>query len=286
MFGPELQRPSRPGRRKKRRATERRGHGNEGASVNPPVLAGVSITECLGAEGRTEIAFLWGKPHAPGVLRGNLNGEIVVNEASFVRKCIGTDSSQDDLWGKLICTNFKISFITQDPSPRQKFHYVNRLLGEHDIPLACVEQVVTVNDAKGKRKVLGSNQKLKFSPTELIVYCKDFRVVRFRFDEAGPESAKKVCLAIAHYSQPADPQLLFGFEYVGKRYHASGDQVNGADQGAACRRPSLTAPATGTERSSARGRRSGGCAPSTKATPSLPVFRSTLWFRCPWPTRT
>ncbi|XP_064192444.1 myotubularin-related protein 10-like isoform X2 [Anguilla rostrata] len=171
-----------------------------------------------------------------------LSGEIVVNEASFVRKCIGTDSSQDDLWGKLICTNFKISFITQDPSPRQKFHYVNRLLGEHDIPLACVEQVVTVNDAKGKRKVLGSNQKLKFSPTELIVYCKDFRVVRFRFDEAGPESAKKVCLAIAHYSQPADPQLLFGFEYVGKRYHASGDQVNGADQGGGVQTPLFDRP--------------------------------------------
>lgn len=31
----------------------------------------------------------------------------------------------------------------------------------------------------------------------------------------------QVCLAIAHYSHPADPQLLFGFEYVGKRYHGS-----------------------------------------------------------------
>lgn len=50
----------------------------------------------------------------------------------------------------------------------------------------------TVNDAKGKQKVLGSNKKLKFNPTELILYCKDFRIVRFRFDEAGPESAKKV----------------------------------------------------------------------------------------------
>ncbi|KAJ8340479.1 hypothetical protein SKAU_G00351120 [Synaphobranchus kaupii] len=166
-----------------------------------------------------------------------LAGEIVVNEASFVRKCIGTDSSQDDLWGNLICTNFKVSFLTQATPTQQKFQCVNRLLGEHDIPLACVEQVVTVNDAKGKRKVLGSNQKLKFSPTELIVYCKDFRIVRFRFDEAGPESAKKVCLAIAHYSQPADPQLLFGFEYVGKRYHASGDQVNGTDQGGRLQTP-------------------------------------------------
>ncbi|MGH0166422.1 UNVERIFIED_CONTAM: hypothetical protein FKN15_050858 [Acipenser sinensis] len=113
-----------------------------------------------------------------------------------------------------------------------KIKYRNKLLGEHDIPLTCIEQVVTVNDTKRKQKVLGSNQKLKFNPTELIIYCKDFRIVRFRFDEAGPESAKKVCLAIAHYSQPADPQLLFGFEYVGKRYYnPAGDKVNGVDPG-------------------------------------------------------
>ncbi|MGH0140004.1 UNVERIFIED_CONTAM: hypothetical protein FKN15_021684 [Acipenser sinensis] len=159
-------------------------------------------------------------------------GEIVVNEVNFVRKCIATDTSKQDLWGKLVCTNFKISFITDDAVPLLKFKYRNKLLGEHDIPLTCIEQVVTVNDAKRKQKVLGSNQKLKFNPTELIIYCKDFRIVRFRFDEAGPESAKKVCLAIAHYSQPADPQLLFGFEYVGKRYYnPAGDKVNGVDPG-------------------------------------------------------
>ncbi|KAI1889631.1 hypothetical protein AGOR_G00164940 [Albula goreensis] len=28
-----------------------------------------------------------------------LAGEIVVNEANFVRKCISVDSSHDDLWG-------------------------------------------------------------------------------------------------------------------------------------------------------------------------------------------
>ncbi|KAM4826027.1 myotubularin-related protein 10 [Thomomys bottae] len=123
-----------------------------------------------------------------------LPGEIVVNEVNFVRKCIATDTSQYDLWGKLICSNFKISFITDDPMPLQKFHYRNLLLGEHDVPLTCIEQIVTVNDHKRKQKVLGPNQKLKFNPTELIIYCKDFRIVRFRFDESGPESAKKVIL--------------------------------------------------------------------------------------------
>ncbi|KAG7274275.1 hypothetical protein CRUP_037202 [Coryphaenoides rupestris] len=135
-----------------------------------------------------------------------LPGEIVVSEVNFVRKCIATEKSHDDLWGKLICTNFKVSFITHDALTKPKFRVAHHLLGEHDIPLACLDQVVTVNDAKGKKKVLGSNQKLKFNPSELILYCKDFRIV---------------CLAIAHYSHPADPQLLFGFEYIGARYHGS-----------------------------------------------------------------
>ncbi|XP_018602294.1 myotubularin-related protein 10-like [Scleropages formosus] len=166
-----------------------------------------------------------------------LPGEIVVSEVNFVRKCMGTVTTRDDLWGKLICTNFKVSFVTHDPS-RQKFQYCNRLLGDHDVPLACVEQLVTVNDTTGKQKVLLSNRKLKFSPTELIIYCKDFRILRFRFDESGPESAKKVCLAIAHYCQPADPLLLFGFEYVGKRYDgSSGDQISTADLSARLRTP-------------------------------------------------
>ncbi|XP_059215074.1 myotubularin-related protein 10 isoform X1 [Centropristis striata] len=167
-----------------------------------------------------------------------LPGEIVVNEVNFVRKCISAESSHDDLWGKLICTNFKVSFIPQDVPSKQKSQLSHLLLGEHDIPLTCLEQVVTVNDTKGKKKVLGSNQKLKFNPTELILYCKDLRIIRFCFHEAGPESAKKVCLAIAHYSHPADLQLLFGFEYQGRRYHESkGERVNGSSPRGGFRTP-------------------------------------------------
>ncbi|KAM8878035.1 myotubularin-related protein 10 isoform 1-T2 [Synchiropus picturatus] len=158
-----------------------------------------------------------------------LPGEIVVNEVNFVRKCISNDGSKDDLWGKLICTNFKVSFIPQEAPTTQKNQLSHLLLGEHDIPLTCLDHVVTVNDTKGKKKALGSNQKLKFNPTELLLYCKDLRIIRFCFDEAGPESAKKVCLAIAHYSHPADLQLLFGFEYQGRRYHeGKAERVNGA----------------------------------------------------------
>ncbi|XP_033840185.1 myotubularin-related protein 10 [Periophthalmus magnuspinnatus] len=158
-----------------------------------------------------------------------LLGEIVVNEVNFVRKCISNENGHDDLWGKLICTNFKVSFIPQEVSGKPSTHLSHLLLGEHDIPLTCLDQVVTVNDTRGKKKVLGSNQKLKFNPTELILYCKDLRIIRFCFDEAGPESAKKVCLAIAHYSHPADIHLLFGFEYQGRRYHEEKEtEINGS----------------------------------------------------------
>uniref|UniRef100_A0A3B5LV25 Myotubularin phosphatase domain-containing protein n=1 Tax=Xiphophorus couchianus TaxID=32473 RepID=A0A3B5LV25_9TELE len=172
------------------------------------------------------------------------SGEIIVNEVNFVRKCIvGTDSSQSDLWGRLICTNFKVSFIPQEPPPKQKSQLSHLLLGQQDISLTCLDQVVTVNDTRGKKKVLGSNQKLKFNPMELILYCKDLRVIRFCFDEAGPESAKKVCLAIAHYSHPADLHLLFGFEYQGLRYHQSkGDLVNGSNPNGGIQTPMFDRP--------------------------------------------
>ncbi|XP_038644624.1 myotubularin-related protein 10-like, partial [Scyliorhinus canicula] len=164
----------------------------------------------------------------PGSIRRNIGteGELVVSETSNVRKCIATDTSTHDLYGTLLCTNFKISFITKDVTPFRKFQYRNLLLEEHDISLTCVDQVVAVNDERKKRKVLGPNQCLKFKPTELIIYCKDFRIIRFRFDESIPESARKICLVIAHYSQPKDLQLLFGFAYAGEKCQPS---VNGTD---------------------------------------------------------
>uniref|UniRef100_H3BGG1 Myotubularin related protein 10 n=1 Tax=Latimeria chalumnae TaxID=7897 RepID=H3BGG1_LATCH len=160
-----------------------------------------------------------------------LQGEIVVNEVNFVRKCIAADTSQHDLWGKLVCTNFKISFITEDPLPFQKFNFRNLLLGEHDVSLTCIEQIVAVNDTKRKQKVLGSNQKLKFNPTELIIYCKDFRIVRFRFDEAGPESAKKRCLYITSYVVPSSKNLLWFYCYGGFMSRATAEKTNGIDPG-------------------------------------------------------
>lgn len=66
----------------------------------------------------------------------------MVSESSNVRKCIATDTCAHDLYGTLLCTNFKISFLTNNVTPFQKCQYRNLLLAEHDVALTCVEQVV------------------------------------------------------------------------------------------------------------------------------------------------
>lgn len=119
------------------------------------------------------------------------NTDYYIQSCSMVRLVrlvlVGVDVFQQEVW--LIC---RFSF-TPFTSSHQ---YINN---NDQKTYLCV---FLVNDAKGKQKVLGSNQKLKFNPTELILYCKDFRIIRFRFDEAGPESAKKVHnTCITHFSQ-------------------------------------------------------------------------------------
>lgn len=67
------------------------------------------------------MCWLFFSPHHFVISILLLLGEIVVNEVNFVRKCISAENSQEDLWGKLICTNFKVSFIPQDDSSKQVF---------------------------------------------------------------------------------------------------------------------------------------------------------------------
>ncbi|KAL8184854.1 UNVERIFIED_CONTAM: hypothetical protein K2H54_030875 [Gekko kuhli] len=63
--------------------------------------------------------------------------------------------------------------------------------------MSCVRRLVAVNSFT-KAKVLTGTSTLKFIPEELIIYCRDFRVLRFRFHESGLEpQAFRVTMAIA-----------------------------------------------------------------------------------------
>lgn len=91
--------------------------------VYPEEVDNLKLVKSWGLLGATDLELLYLQDlfiqASPFPSLSSVVGEIVVNEVNFVRKCIATDTSQYDLWGKLVCTNFKISFITDDPMPLQ-----------------------------------------------------------------------------------------------------------------------------------------------------------------------
>uniref|UniRef100_K7FR35 Myotubularin related protein 11 n=1 Tax=Pelodiscus sinensis TaxID=13735 RepID=K7FR35_PELSI len=60
------------------------------------------------------------------------------------------------------------------------------LNSEHDVALPCIGRLVAVSGFT-KAKVLTASSTLKFIPEQLVLYCRDFRVLRFRFPDSGVE---------------------------------------------------------------------------------------------------
>uniref|UniRef100_A0A8D0G1U8 Myotubularin related protein 11 n=1 Tax=Sphenodon punctatus TaxID=8508 RepID=A0A8D0G1U8_SPHPU len=103
-----------------------------------------------------------------------LAGEYVQEEASCVRKSVLSRDGKVYVPGTLYCTNLRVVFLP-DPSPSTE-----------------------VVNSFTKAKVLTASSTLKFIPEELVVYCRDFRVLKFHFHESGLEpQAFRVTMAIA-----------------------------------------------------------------------------------------
>ncbi|XP_048338404.1 myotubularin-related protein 11-like, partial [Sphaerodactylus townsendi] len=86
---------------------------------------------------------------------------------------------------------------------------------DYDVALPCIRRIVAVNSFT-KAKVLSSTSTLKFIPEELIIYCRDFRVLRFRFHESGLEpQAFRVTMAIAQARESSS--RVNGFEQAALR---------------------------------------------------------------------
>ncbi|XP_063001918.1 myotubularin-related protein 11 [Elgaria multicarinata webbii] len=124
-------------------------------------------------------------------------GEYIQEEAAHVRKSVSSRGGEGYLPGTLYCTNLRVAFSpnpspdTEDCSSRPFMH------SDYDVALPCIGRLVAVNSFT-KAKVLTSSSTLKFIPEELVIYCRDFRVLRFRFHESGLEpQAFRVTMAIA-----------------------------------------------------------------------------------------
>ncbi|KAM8985561.1 myotubularin-related protein 12 [Ara ararauna] len=140
-----------------------------------------------------------------------LPGELLLCEASTVYKYIQEDGSNRGTYGKLVCTNFKIAFLDDSASDDNEPQLKNKIVGENDITLQCVDQIYGVYDEKKK---LLTGQLRKY-PEKLIIYCKDLRVFNFCLRYTKEEEVKRIVSGILHHSQtPKLLKRLFLFSYA------------------------------------------------------------------------
>uniref|UniRef100_A0A8C8B3N7 Myotubularin-related protein 12 n=1 Tax=Otus sunia TaxID=257818 RepID=A0A8C8B3N7_9STRI len=139
-------------------------------------------------------------------------GELLLCEANTVYKYIQEDGSNRGTCGKLVCTNFKIAFLDDDSaSDDNEPQFKNKIVGENDITLQCVDQIYGVYDEKKK---LLTGQLRKY-PEKLIIYCKDLRVFNFCLRYTKEEEVKRIVSGIVHHSQtPKLLKRLFLFSYA------------------------------------------------------------------------
>jgi len=142
-----------------------------------------------------------------------LNGEAVIRSAGRVQRSfpyldIASRAVQS---GWLVCTNFKVTFISPTESHKISSLQNNKLISENDIPLSNIDAIYLVSKS-GKRKQATEGVKIS-GKKKLEIRCKDFKVVTFSFALCDREDARQLCTAIVHHAFPTRLELLFAFEY-------------------------------------------------------------------------
>ncbi|XP_061839091.1 myotubularin-related protein 11 isoform X1 [Nerophis lumbriciformis] len=139
-----------------------------------------------------------------------LPGECVLQRVAMVRKKLTAREGRGWLSGTLFCTHFRVAFVPQDaPKPDDNAEPV--LLGDHDVALASIEKVVVVGP--NRTKLVTPNSSLKFTPEELVLYCRDLRVVCFLFDRLTPDpQVIEMTHTIAKTYQPLKPGSVLSFQ--------------------------------------------------------------------------
>ncbi|KAI6073022.1 Myotubularin-related protein 11 [Aix galericulata] len=164
-----------------------------------------------------------------------LPGEVVLEEAAGVRlRCREGDGSVP---GTLVCTNLRVAFLAAPGHGVQPPGSIAPLQSEHNVALPCIRKLVAgkgpgrggdtaprwdkwgrgggsagadsrprpaAGSSFTKAKVLTAASTLKFIPEELLIFCRDFRLLRFHFHENGlAPQAYRVANAIAQARETA-----------------------------------------------------------------------------------
>ncbi|KAG9355102.1 hypothetical protein JZ751_001815 [Albula glossodonta] len=151
-------------------------------------------------------------------------GEVVFCSANPILKYTQDDLSQRGVFGTLLCTNFRISFISDEEPSGEAQLFKNKLYGENDIPLTCVDHIYGGYDEK-KKLITGGLVRNKY-PSKMIIHCKDLRVFQFSLTYAKEEEAKKIFQGIIHHSlEPKSLKCIFAFSYCEKATSPPGKQL-------------------------------------------------------------
>uniref|UniRef100_A0A665UF01 Myotubularin phosphatase domain-containing protein n=1 Tax=Echeneis naucrates TaxID=173247 RepID=A0A665UF01_ECHNA len=136
--------------------------------------------------------------------------ECVLQRAVMVRKKLTAREGRGWLSGTLFCTHFRVAFVPQE-SPKPDDNADPVLLGDHDVALASIEKVVVVGP--NRTKLVTPNSSLKFTPEELVLYCRDMRVICFLFDRLTPDAQViEITYTIAKTYQPVKPGSILSFQ--------------------------------------------------------------------------
>ncbi|KAK7164859.1 hypothetical protein R3I94_003295 [Phoxinus phoxinus] len=144
-----------------------------------------------------------------------LPGEVVFCSANPILKYTQDDLSQRGVFGTLFCTNFRVTFLSDELTLEETSKtFKNKLYGENDIPLMCVDHIYGVYDEK-RKLITGSLVKNKY-PSKIIIHCKDLRVFQFCLTFTKEEDTKKIFQGIAHHClEEKSLKCIFAFSYAG-----------------------------------------------------------------------
>uniref|UniRef100_A0A3P8VTC3 Myotubularin related protein 11 n=1 Tax=Cynoglossus semilaevis TaxID=244447 RepID=A0A3P8VTC3_CYNSE len=139
-----------------------------------------------------------------------LPGECILQRAVMVRKKLTAREGRGWLSGTLFCTHFRVAFVPQESiKPDDNADPV--LLGDHDVALASIDKVVVVGP--NRTKLMTPNSSLKFTPEELVLYCRDMQVICFLFDRLTPDAQViEMTYTIVKTYQPLKPGSVLSFQ--------------------------------------------------------------------------
>ncbi|XP_042562326.1 myotubularin-related protein 12-like, partial [Clupea harengus] len=142
-----------------------------------------------------------------------LPGEVVFCSANPILKYTQDELSQRGVFGTLVCTNFRVSFISDEAQAEDTTqHFKNKLYGENDIPLMCVDHIYGGYDDK-KKMITGPLLKNKY-PSKIIVHCKDLRVFQYCLTYTDEKDAKKIFQGVVHHClESKSLKCVFAFSY-------------------------------------------------------------------------